>query len=105
MKEHSTKQRLKWWSSFTFASDKLTFHPQMAEDCGWTATIGGFYEVCIYTNKFVTRHEKTGLMYTNFTYSYYGMYFLYTLGFSESCIRLPMKSYINVGNFIRLLTI
>ena len=26
---------------------------------------------------YVTRHEKTGLMYTKYTYSYYGAYLLY----------------------------
>ena len=31
--------------------------------------------VWIYT--FVSQHEKTGLMYTKYTYSYYGTYLLY----------------------------
>ena len=30
---------------------------------------------------FVTWHEKTGLMYTKYTYSYYSMYLLYCLRF------------------------
>ena len=29
--------------------------------------------------KYVTRHEKTELMCTKYTYSYYGMYFLHFL--------------------------
>ena len=29
----------------------------------------------------VARHEKTGLMCTKYTYSYYGMYLLYCLRF------------------------
>ena len=31
----------------------------------------------LFNNAFVTRHEKTGLMYTKYTYSYYGTYLLY----------------------------
>ena len=30
---------------------------------------------------YVTRHEKTGLMYTKYTSSYYGTYLLYCLGY------------------------
>ena len=54
---------------------------------------------------FVTRHEKTGLMYTKYTYSYYSMYLLYCLKFlkSVSCMRFPMNSCIHGVNFIRLL--
>ena len=49
---------------------------------------------------FVTRHEKTRLIYTKYTYSYCGAYFLYYIRFSNSVnyIRLPMKSCINGEN-------
>ena len=47
MKECFTKQAWEQWLSFSFAADKLIFHPQTAEDCGWKASIEGFYEVCV----------------------------------------------------------
>ena len=34
--------------SFNFASDKLEFHPQSAEDRGWSASIDGCSEVRIH---------------------------------------------------------
>ena len=46
MKE-SSKQAWEQSFSFKFAADKLIFHPQTAEDCGWKASIVGFYEVTI----------------------------------------------------------
>ena len=46
IKECSTAQAWEHWSSFSFATDNLIFHPQMAEDCGWRGTVSGFYEVC-----------------------------------------------------------
>lgn len=48
MKEYSTQQAWEQWLSFNFAADKLVFHPQKAEDCGWQASVEGFYEVCIH---------------------------------------------------------
>ena len=45
MKESSTKQAWEQSLSFKFAADKLIFHPQAANDCGWKASIEGFYEV------------------------------------------------------------
>ena len=47
MKECFTKQTWEQWLSFSFAADKLIFHPQTAEDCGWKASVVGFYEVCV----------------------------------------------------------
>ena len=54
--------------------------------------------------KYVTRHEKTGLMYTKYTSSYYSIYLLYCLRF-VSCIRFPVKCCINSVNFIIRITI
>ena len=45
MKECSPKQAWEKCLSFSFAADRLTFHPQTAEDCGWKASIKRFYEV------------------------------------------------------------
>ena len=55
----------------------------------------------------MTQHEKTGLMYTKYTSSYYGIYLLNYLRYynSVNCIRLPMKCCINGGNSIRLLAL
>ena len=48
----------------------------------------------------VTRHEKTRLKYTKYTYSYYSMYLHYCTRFTKSvnCIRFPMNSFINGEN-------
>jgi len=43
--KHHTKQIWECWSSFNFSLDKLVFHPQIAEDCGWKASCEGSYEV------------------------------------------------------------
>ena len=45
-------------------------------------------------------HEKTGLMYTKYTSSYYRMYLHYCIRSTKSvnCIRFPMKSCINGEN-------
>ena len=53
---------------------------------------------------YMTRHEKTGLMYTKYTSSYYGTYLLYCLRYYNSlnCIRLPITCCINDRNCIRL---
>ena len=53
----------------------------------------------------VTRHEKTGLMYTKYTSSYYESYLLYCSTYlsSVNSTRFAMKCYINGDNFIRLL--
>ena len=32
---------------------------------------------CIQLGIYVTQHEKTGLMYTKYTYSYYSVYLVY----------------------------
>ena len=52
---------------------------------------------------YVTRHEKTRLMYTKYTYIYninYSMYLHYCIRLTKSvnCIRFPMKSCINSEN-------
>ena len=54
--------------------------------------------------KFVSRHEKTGLMYTKYTYSYYSMYLHYCIRFTKSvnCITFSMRSCINGENCTRL---
>ena len=54
--------------------------------------------------KFVTRHEKTGLMYTKYTYSHYGTYLLFCFRYyrSVNCIRFHMKCCINDESFIRI---
>ena len=59
----------------------------------------------LFNTIYVTRHEKTGLMYTKYTSSYYGLYLLYcsTYQSSVNCYRFAMKCYINGDNFIRLL--
>ena len=38
---------LKWeyYMSFSFDSDWLVFHPQSAQDCGWSANTEGYYKV------------------------------------------------------------
>ena len=41
-----------------------------------TIFIVGFYHAFLF-HEYVTRHEKTGLMYTKYTSSYYGTYLLY----------------------------
>ena len=58
-----------------------------------------------YAHAYVTRHEKTGLMYTKYTSSYYGPYLLYCLryGNSVNCIRFLITCCINGENLIRLL--
>ena len=71
--------------------------------------------VCIHISKimfcsfsiaasYVTKHEKTGLMYTKYSYSFYGTYLLYFLRYKcfVICIRFLIKFYINYRNFIRL---
>ena len=65
--------------------------------------IFGLFVYNAYT--YVTRHEKTGLMYTKYTSLYYGTYLLYCLRYQNSvnCIRLPRKCYVNGRNYIRLL--
>ena len=50
----------------------------------------------------VTKHGKTGLMYTKYISLYYGTYLLYCLS-SVNCFRFPIKCCINGENVIRLL--
>ena len=54
----------------------------------------------------VTWHEKTGLVYTKYTYSYYSMYqylhYCIRLTKSVNCIKFPMKSCINGENYTGL---
>ena len=52
----------------------------------------------------MTRHEKTGLMYTKYTYSHYIMYLHYCIRCTKSvsCFRFPMKNCINDGTFAGL---
>ena len=54
---------------------------------------------------YVTRYEKTGLIYTKYTFLYHGAYLLYCLRYynSVSCIRFPMNLCINGVDFITLL--
>ena len=54
---------------------------------------------------YVTRHEKNGLMYTKYTFLYYGTYLLYCLRYlnSVNSIRFPIECCINGEHFIRLL--
>ena len=49
---------------------------------------------------YVTWHEKTGLMYTKYTYPHYGVYLHYCIRFTKSVnfIRFPMNSCINGEN-------
>ena len=56
---------------------------------------------------YVTRHEKTRLMYTKYTSSYYVTYLLYYLRYCNSVnfIRFLMKYCINGRNYISLLFI
>ena len=51
-------------------------------------------------HSYVTQHEKTRLMYTKYTYSYYSKYLPYCIRFSESvsCMRFLINSYINGEN-------
>ena len=52
MKESCNRQAWEQWLSFNFAANKLKFHPQTAEDCGWKASVEGFYEVRMYMNTY-----------------------------------------------------
>ena len=51
---------------------------------------------------YVTRHEKTGLMFTKYTTQHYDIYLLYCLN-SINCIGFPMKCCINGWNSIKIL--
>ena len=57
------------------------------------------------TGLFVTRHEKTGLMYTKYTCSYYCEYLPYCIRYSQSvsCMRFLTNCCINGEKFVRLL--
>ena len=62
--------------------------------------------ICIFhVSIYVTQHEKTRLMYTKYTYSYYSKYLPYCIRFSESvsCMRFLINSYINGENCVGLL--
>ncbi|XP_065888013.1 uncharacterized protein [Dysidea avara] len=45
VKQYTSEQAWDHWLSFNFSSDKLVFHPQVADDCGWKACCEGSYEV------------------------------------------------------------
>ena len=53
--------------------------------------------------KIVTRHEKTGLMYTKYTCSYYCEYLPYCIRYSQSvsCMRFLTNCCINVTGFAK----
>ena len=57
-----------------------------------------------YGYEFVTRREKTGLMYTKYIYSYYSKYLPYCTRFSKpiSCIKCLINSCINSENCVEL---
>ena len=59
----------------------------------------------ISTTIYVTRHEKTGLMYTKYTRSYYYKYLRYCIRYSQSvsCMRFLTNCCINAEKFVRLL--
>ena len=63
--------------------------------------------LCYSINKYiyVTQHEKTGLMYTKYTYSCYSKYLPYCIRFSKSvtCMRFLINSCINGKNCVRFL--
>ena len=61
--------------------------------------------VCMYVCIYVTQHEKTGLMYTKYTYSCYSKYLPYCIRFSKSvtCMRFLINSCINGKNCVRFL--
>ena len=54
---------------------------------------------------YVTRHEKTGLMYTKYTCSYYCKYLSYCIRYSlsVSSMRFLINDCINGKKFVRLL--
>ena len=52
---------------------------------------------------YVTRHEKTGLMYTKYTYSYYSTHLLYCIRFAKS-IRHFLLEAVNDENCVHVYT-
>ena len=69
--------------------------------CSYIST----YVRCFSFLSYVTQHEKTGLMHTNYTYSCYSKYFPYCIIFSKSvtCMRFLINSCINGKNCVRFL--
>ena len=47
LRENYSGNAWEHYTSFSFDSDWLVFHPQFAEDCGWSAKTMGYYKVQI----------------------------------------------------------
>ena len=45
LKQMYSGRKWEYYMSFSFDSDWLVFHPQSAQDCGWSANTEGHYKV------------------------------------------------------------